>query len=110
MPVKYDPYRPHVDHIIAKQHGGLNRSSNLAFTCAHCNSHKGPNIASVDPKTRRVVQLFDPRLDRWKDHFVWNGPLLVGRTAKARATIQLLKINLPRRVEVRASLMEEGVY
>jgi hypothetical protein len=38
------------------------------------------------------------------------GPLLVGRTPAARATINLLQINAQRRVEVRAALMEEGVH
>jgi 5-methylcytosine-specific restriction endonuclease McrA len=41
-----------VDHIIARQHGGPTAMHNLALSCLHCNSHKGPNIAGiiVDPE------------------------------------------------------------
>jgi len=41
------PHQP--DHIIARQHGGQTTADNLAFACIHCNRHKGPNIASIDP-------------------------------------------------------------
>ena len=27
----------HVEHIIAKQHGGIDDASNLALSCHHCN-------------------------------------------------------------------------
>jgi len=54
--------------------------------------------------------LFHPRTDRWSDHFEWNGPYLVGKTDVGRATIDVLAINLPYRVQLRAALMEEGAY
>ncbi len=47
-----------VDHIIALQHGGKTESDNLCLSCYRCNSHKGPNIASIDPETRDLVRLF----------------------------------------------------
>lgn len=34
-----------VDHIIARQHGGMSMIDNLALACLHCNRFKGPNIA-----------------------------------------------------------------
>ena len=68
-----------VDHIVAKQHGGPTRLSNLALSCLHCNSHKGPNIAGIDPRSRKLTKLFNPRRHKWERHFRWNGPLLVGR-------------------------------
>jgi len=51
-----------VDHVIAEQHGGEAILENLAFACAQCNRFKGPNIASIDPDTRRMVPLFSPGL------------------------------------------------
>jgi hypothetical protein len=41
----------HVDHIIARQHGGQTVLDNLALSCLHCNRHKGPNIAGIDSAT-----------------------------------------------------------
>jgi len=49
-----------VDHIIALQHGGKTESDNLCLSCYRCNSHKGPNIASIDPETGDLVRLFHP--------------------------------------------------
>jgi hypothetical protein len=61
-------------------------------------------------KTRQIVPLFNPRTDRWADHFRWDGPLLAGISAAARATIEVLEINHPVRVALRESLIAEGVF
>jgi hypothetical protein len=87
MPDAYTEAPFQIDHIIAKKHGGETVSANLALSCYFCNSYKGPNIASLDPITGKLVRLFHPRKDRWAEHFVWEGPILVGLTAIARATI-----------------------
>jgi HNH endonuclease len=42
-----------IDHIIARQHGGRTTLGNLALSCLHDNFHKGPNIAGIDPVTRK---------------------------------------------------------
>lgn len=44
----------HMEHIIPKQHGGSDDPGNLALACYHCNLHKGPNLASLDPDTGRA--------------------------------------------------------
>lgn len=110
MPVRYDQFRPAVDHIVARQHDGGSGPQNLAFSCAHCNGHKGPNLAGIDPDTRTLARLFNPRVDRWQDHFLWVGGILVGRSPEGRATVQVLSINAPDRVGVRLALMAEGRY
>jgi hypothetical protein len=99
-----------VDHIIARQHGGQTAADNLALACLHDNKHKGPNIASIDPVSGQLVPLWHPRRDRWADHFVWDGPALVGRTPVGRATVRLLAINHPDCLAVRAALIDEGVF
>lgn len=99
-----------VDHIIARKHRGETASDNLALTCFYCNSYKGPNIAGIDPETDATTPLFHPRRDAWVDHFRWNGPELVGMTAIGRTTIDVLRINHPDALAVRASLIEEGVF
>src|SRR5438552_1393811 len=85
------PY--HIDHIIARQHGGETQATNLALACYACNLHKGPNLAGRDPRTRKVVRLFNPRRHSWERHFRWNGPVLVGRTSIGRATVATLGVN-----------------
>ena len=99
-----------VEHIVAKQHEGPTIPSNLAPACYTCNHHKGPNLAGIDPKTRKKAWLFNPRRMKWERHFCWEGPLLVGRTATGRATVAVLGINLPLRVELRQELIEEGLF
>lgn len=99
-----------IDHIIARQHGGLTRLDNLAEACVRCNLAKGPNLAARDSKTVRMVRLFHPRRDRWTKHFRWRGARLVGLTAIGRATIGLLRINHPQYVAVRQGLIDEEAF
>jgi hypothetical protein len=99
-----------VEHIIAKQHGGPTEGHNLALSCAFCNRYKGPNLSGVDPMTKAVVRLFDPRKQLWAEHFEWNGAVLMGKTNIGRATIRTLAINRPDAVLVRKLLFAEGSY
>ena len=99
-----------IDHIIARKHGGLTIVSNLALSCLHDNSHKGPNVAGFDPKTRQLVPLFNPRRQKWNRHFRWRGAYLVGRTPIGRATVSVLNINDPFRLTLREGLIEEGLF
>jgi hypothetical protein len=110
MPTRLDPLPFQVDHIIAEQHGGETILENLAWSCLHCNKHKGPNIAGLDPVTNALGALFHPRRQRWERHFVWNRAILAGPTRIGRATIGVLAINDPDTVAFRAELMEEGVF
>lgn len=110
MPQRYDPLPFQLDHVVARVHGGPTESDNLALACVACNRHKGPNLAGRDPGTGRIVTLFHPRREVWTRHFVWRGALLAGRTPRGRATIEVLGINLPHRVALRATLIEEGGF
>ena len=49
------------DHIIATKHGGPSSIDNLALACFDCNRFKGSDIASIDPNTHELTQIFDPR-------------------------------------------------
>jgi 5-methylcytosine-specific restriction endonuclease McrA len=96
------PFLKHqIEHIIPRQHGGSDQLSNLALACYRCNKYKGPNLSAFDPQTGRVVRLFNPRRQRWAEHFVLRGVLLLGRTATGRATVELLRMNAPRRQSLR---------
>ena len=91
----------HVEHIVARQHGGRDDSENLALACYHYNAHKGPNLSGLDPQSGALVRLFHPRQDRWDEHFERNGVLIVGRSAVGRATVGLLKMNAADRRRLR---------
>src|SRR5438105_9248666 len=80
----------HVEHIIARQHGGDDELSNLALACYHCNLHKGPNLTGIDPETLKLVPLFNPRKHGWNEHFHRSGSSIVGRTDIGRATVEVL--------------------
>jgi hypothetical protein len=99
-----------IDHILAEQHGGRTILANLALACFACNRAKGPNLAGIDSMTGRIVRLFHPRRDKWKRHFRWRGPTLVGRSAFGRATIAVLNINATHRIALRRRLINEGVF
>jgi len=91
----------HVEHVVARQHGGGDEPSNLAFACDRCNLHKGPNLTAIDPETGEIVPLFHPRRDSWQDHFRWENAEIVGRTPTGRATVRLLNMNAKRRLQLR---------
>ena len=110
LPANTYPLPFHIDHIIARQHGGETHPDNLALACLHCNRHKGPNIAGVDPITGSLSRLFHPRKDDWTIHFEWAGHELRGKTSVRRVTIEVLAINDPDFRAVRAQLMSEGAY
>jgi hypothetical protein len=97
-----------VDHIIAEVHHGPTVLENLAWSCFDCNVFKGPNLAGVDPASGEVTRLFHPRNDRWAEQFDWNGAVLVGKTPFGRATIDVLRLNLPSRVQHRHMLQLLG--
>ena len=100
----------HVEHIRAKQHGGQDVEPNLALACPDCNAHRGPNLTSVDGLTDAVVLLFDPRRQSWNDHFIRQGALILGVTPAGRATVELLNMNEPERVEMREELLANGEW
>lgn len=110
MPEEFDDLPFEIDHIIARKHGGATSGDNLALACFSCNNHKGPNIAGIDPRTGRIVRLYHPRRHRWQRHFRWDGPRLAGLTSIGRGTVEVLAMNLPHRVDLRAALIEEGVF
>jgi HNH endonuclease len=98
------PVAHHLEHIIAKQHGGSGDPENLALACQRCNLFKGPNLTGVDPVTERIVPLFHPRRDRWSDHFTEENGIIDGLTAIGRATAKVMAMNDPRRVELRRQI------
>lgn len=110
IPDSYEWLRFQIDHIIALKHGGQTTTENLAWSCFHCNSYKGPNVAGIDPETGKLVALFHPRRDSWTKHFAWLVAALRGQTPVGRATIQVLWVNHPRLIALRSTLIAEGAF
>jgi hypothetical protein len=110
LPQTAHPNRFPIDHIISRQHHGPTALGNLALSCLNCNSYKGPNIAGLDPIGRKLTKLFNPRRHKWDRHFRWQGPVLIGRTAVGRVTIDVLNMNHPEVVELREALIDEGRF
>src|SRR4051812_7379851 len=98
----------HVEHVIARQHGGPDDEANLAFSCCWCNAIKGPNLASLDPDTGALTRLFHPRKDRWEDHFRRDGAEILGITGVGRTSVWLLQFNDPENLAQRKLLLELG--
>jgi len=94
-------FRFHVDHIVARQHGGETSADNLALACHFCNRHKGPNLTSIDPLTGALTPLFHPRKNLWHDHFERMDDKIQGRTTIGRATTTLPRMNAPNRRALR---------
>lgn len=91
----------HTEHIVPRSRGGDSRLENLASACPGCNLGKSNRVEARDLQTGQIAPLFNPRVDRWCDHFGWDGYRVVPRTAMGRATAAALDFNHPRRIQIR---------
>lgn len=98
------------DHIVPRQHGGKTEENNLALARLRCNRYQGPNVGSFDPQTGHLVPFYDPRTQRWSDHFELDGAVIRPLTAEARVTVKILRLNDEERVVERQKLIDAGRY
>ncbi|MBX9579459.1 MAG: HNH endonuclease [Gemmataceae bacterium] len=91
----------HVEHTRPTAAAGSDDPDNLALACPGCNLKKADRVSVPDPDMGAAVPLFNPRLDRWADHFAWDGPRVEGLTPTGRGTAAALALNHPRRVLIR---------
>jgi hypothetical protein len=93
-----------IDHVVPTAEGGSDDPVNLALACRTCNGRKGGFQTGTDPSTGSKVRLFNPRLDRWEDHFRFDGESceLIGLTDIGRATVDRLDLNHPCQLGARA--------
>jgi hypothetical protein len=103
-----DPYS--AEHIVPRSLGGSSDPQNLAWSCLGCNGHKYTSAAAADPATGSEFPLFNPRSDRWSDHFAWSSDVahVVGISPTGRATVDKLQLNRPGVVELRRVLRSAG--
>ena len=94
--------------MIAEKHGGKTELENLAYACWRCNRHKGTDLGSFDPETNLFSPLFNPRVQVWTEHFLFDGEQIIGLTSEGRTTVRLLRLNNDTRRAERASLQREN--
>ena len=99
-----------VDHIISEKHGGSTQESNLAYACSYCNRNKGSDIGSIVSETQQFCRFFNPRIDRWSDHFRLDSIRIIALTTIGEVTARILDFNHVDRLIERAELAALGEY
>jgi hypothetical protein len=94
-----------VEHLLPRARGGGHDLANLALACRNCNGAKLARLRLRDPQSDAPVRIFNPRGDRWQEHFVFRltdrGVEIDGKTAIGRATALHLHMNSAKAVEAR---------
>lgn len=65
-----------------------------------------------EPTTQRRRRLFNPRLQKWSEHFCWSDDfgMVLGLTSVGRATVAALKMNQPRVIQIRLIWASLGLH
>jgi hypothetical protein len=96
-----------VDHVIPRStragrsagasdvNANVDDTDNLAAACMLCNRAKWDTRTAVDPLSGESVPIYDPRRQRWSEHFTWIGSysVILGLIATGRATVDELGLN-----------------
>lgn len=98
----------HCDHCKPEIAGGETTLSNLAWACPRCNGHKGSKEFAIDTEISEMVPLFNPRRDRWEEHFSWSEDdlVLIALSSTGRATRDRLKMNRSQIVRIRGFMKQ----
>lgn len=99
-----------VDHIISEKHGGPTQEENLAHACTACNRAKGSDVGSYHWENGTFVRFFNPRSDRWADHFVLLEDRIDARTDVGAVTARILGFNTGERLLERRELRAINKY
>lgn len=100
----------HIEHVVPSSAGGSDGLDNLCLACPSCNLKKSNRVDVPDSDTGAALRLFNPRTDRWADHFGWNGAEVVGRTPLGSAMIVAFDLNHSRRVTIREAEAVFGLF
>lgn len=101
-----------IEHIFPRSKGGKSDRENLWLACPFCNTFKGSQTVVSDPKTKRKVLIFNPRYQKWKNHFELDtdNATITGKTICGRATVTALKINNELALATRKNWVAVGWY
>jgi 5-methylcytosine-specific restriction endonuclease McrA len=101
-----------IEHIKPRSQGGNTTTDNLALACQGCNAHKHTKTEGYDPVSGKIVPLYHPRQQQWRDHFGWSADftLIVGLTPTGQATVNTLQLNRDGLVNLRKILYAMGEH
>ncbi len=101
-----------IDHLNPRSHGGSDDEENLWLACPFCNIYKSNLADGVDDATGERIPLFNPRRQRWLDHFKFgiDRAEIIGITPCGRATLKALRINDVDPLEYRRLLVKFSEY
>jgi len=104
--------RYHLEHVFPESLGGTEDIDNLALACPTCNYHKSNHLLGMDEESAASRPLFNPRKDRWHEHFELDSATLrlKGKTAEGKGTINRLRMNQAVQVEARRLWVELEIY
>jgi HNH endonuclease len=111
-PQEYSVSPFETEHVLPFSKGGTNDLKNLALACRGCNIAKKDQIEAFDEISLYFYRLFNPRIDKWSEHFLWaNGySIVMGLTGIGRVTVNTLNLNRIGLVKLRAILYKEGIH
>ncbi len=107
---KFTFFSHEIDHIISEKHRGETHKNNLCLSCFECNRYKGSDIGSLDIETGEFTRLYNPRRDKWEEHFYLDNVTIHPLTAIGRVTLFLLQINSEEQLARRQTLIQSGHY
>jgi hypothetical protein len=102
-------YGCEVDHIISLKHGGITNPDNLAYACAFCNRAKGSDVGSI-ATLGEFTRFFNPRTDRWSEHFRLEGATIQALTPIGEVTARIFGFNESTRIHEREEMIRFGKY
>jgi len=105
LPQKWQEATFHIDHVKPRSRKGQTTLDNLALARVTCSLRKSAKAESRDPKSGQKVRLFNPRKDKWDNHFrLTTSFRIYGRTSRGRATVRTLGMNRPAIIAIRSEL------
>lgn len=99
-----------IDHIISLKHGGSHDFNNLAYSCPFCNKNKGSDLGSMLLPDTSIIRFFNPRQDKWEDHFYVEEVTICPKTEIGAVTEKIFNFNQLDRILERMELQAVGRY
>ena len=99
-----------IDPVISRQHGGGMVFANLALACLDCHLAKVSNLEPLTSRSGNLIPFFNPRRDRWSEHFNLNGHRIEPISDTGSVTCRILGFNASRRLMERRALFLKERY